>query len=197
MWRKTEISPFLPVLLVLFILFSPTELLLALLSAAVCHELGHALVLRCCGGHIARLRLTVLGAEMVLADASRLSYGGELLVTLAGPAVNLGLCAALTALGARWEVLYLFAAAQLVLGLYNLLPIRPLDGGRALWLLCAWWLDPFAADRLAGIVDGAFSGALLALGLWTWLRRGTPFLLLAALGLTLPRLGLAKPGQKG
>ena len=197
MWRKAEISPLLPVLLAVFILFSPAELLLALLSAAAFHELGHALALRCCGGHVKCLRLTVLGAEMVLADASRLSYGAELLVTLAGPAVNLGLCAALSVLGARWEALYLFAAAQLVLGLYNLLPIRPLDGGRALWLLCAWCLDPFAADRLAGLVDGTFSGALLALGLWTWLRRGTPFLLLAALGLTLPRLGIAKSGEKG
>ena len=46
-------------------------------------------------------------------------------------------------LGREAEVFWLFAGAQLVLGCFNLLPVRPLDGGRLLWLAAAWRHGPF------------------------------------------------------
>ena len=168
-------------------------LLGAILSAAVCHELGHWLVLRRVGGRIQRLHITVFGAEMQV-DDRRISYGGELLTAAAGPVINLLLAAAMGLLGRWWEPLYLFAGAQLVLGCFNLLPVRPLDGGRLLWLAAAWRHGPFQADRLCAAVGLAAALALTAGSTALCLRTGSaPFLMIGALGTLFAALG----GKKG
>ena len=115
------------------------------LGAAAIHELGHWLVLRHCGVQTASLRLTVFGAEMVSVSAG-LSYGKELSAVLAGPLANLlwGLLRA--GLGGPWVVP---AGANLVLCGFNLLPVRPLDGGRALELLVSWAAGPAEGERAA------------------------------------------------
>ena len=74
----------MPLLLAAFVWLASPLLLGAILSAAVCHELGHWLVLRRYGGRIQRLHITVFGAEMQV-DDRRISYGGELLTAAAGP----------------------------------------------------------------------------------------------------------------
>ena len=73
--------------------------------------------------------------------------------------------------------------AQLVLGVFNLLPVLPLDGGSLLWNLAAWLTEPYTADRVAGVV-GFGVAALLTLAAGAALMLGgSPFLLLAAAGL--------------
>ena len=148
--ERLRISPGVPLLLAAFVWLASPLLLGAILSAAVCHELGHWLVLRRVGGRIQRLHITVFGAEMQV-DDRRISYGGELLAAAAGPMINLLLAAAIGLLGRWWEPMYLFAGAQLVLGAFNLLPALPLDGGRILWLALAWLTaQPFPVFPLCG-----------------------------------------------
>lgn len=96
--ERLRISPGVPLLLAAFVWLASPLLLGAILSAAVCHELGHWLVLRRVGGRIQRLHITVFGAEMQV-DDRRISYGGELLAAAAGPMSNLLLAAALGLLG--------------------------------------------------------------------------------------------------
>ena len=76
--ERLRISPGVPLLLAAFVWLASPLLLGAILSAAVCHELGHWWVLRRVGGRIQRLHITVFGAEMQV-DDRRISYGGELL----------------------------------------------------------------------------------------------------------------------
>ena len=92
--ERLRISPGVPLLLAAFVWLASPLLLGAILSAAVCHELGHWLVLRRVGGRIQRLHITVFGAEMQV-DDRRISYGGELLTAAAGPVSNLLLAAAM------------------------------------------------------------------------------------------------------
>lgn len=96
---------------------------LALLACAL-HEGGHLLALALVGAPLGKIRLTLVGAEMLL--PSGLTYGQEILCALAGPGVNLLLA---------WLVypwFPLFAGIHLALALVNLLPLAPLDGGRVL-----------------------------------------------------------------
>ena len=176
-----SVSPTAPLLLALFVMLSSPLLLSALLLAAILHELGHYWVLRRLHAQVTAIRITALGAEMQV--AGRLSYGGELLAAAAGPAVNLILALLLGYGGRLWSPLYLFAGAQLVLGVFNLLPVLPLDGGSLLWNLAAWLTEPYTADRIAGVV-GFGVAALLTLAAGAALMLGgNPFLLLAAAGL--------------
>lgn len=175
-------------------------LLAALLPAALLHELAHYAVLHLCGVRTARFTLTGLGASLYVPELHRLSYGAELLSAAAGPLMNLLLWVLLSLTGR--EELTLFAGAQMVLGVLNLLPVRPMDGGRILWLATAYLTEPYTADRVAAAVGLAASSALLALCLWLVLTTGSGlFLLLGALWLAyrslppevfLPRR-LAKP----
>ena len=185
----------------LFLLLTDTPILLAaLLPAALLHELAHYAVLRLCGVRAARFTLTGLGASLYVPELHRLSYGAELLSAAAGPLMNLLLWVLLSLTGR--EALTLFAGAQMVLGVLNLLPVRPMDGGRILWLATAYLTEPYTADRGAAAVGLAASSALLALCLWLVLTTGSGlFLLLGALWLAyrslppevfLPRR-LAKP----
>ena len=180
----------------LFLLLTDTPILLAaLLPAALLHELAHYAVLRLCGVRTARFTLTGLGASLYVPELHRLSYGAELLSAAAGPLMNLLLWVLLSLTGR--EELTLFAGAQMVLGVLNLL-----DGGRILWLATAYLTEPYTADRVAAAVGLAASSALLALCLWLVLTTGSGlFLLLGALWLAyrslppevfLPRR-LAKP----
>ncbi|MBE6990582.1 MAG: peptidase M50 [Ruminococcaceae bacterium] len=192
-----SVSPLTAPVWALFALLSSPVVLVALLAAAAPHELGHWAVLRCFGGRVSRLRITPFGAEMVIADTARISYGAELLTALAGPAANLLLALVLGAAGGGWPLLYVFAGAQLVLGVFNLLPVPPLDGGRLLWLAAAWLTEPFTADRIVAAV-GVLTAAALTAGGVLLLREGSsPFLLLGAAGLLLSALrekGLVKRG---
>lgn len=152
--------------------------LAVVVGAAAFHELGHYLVLRAFGAEVSGLRLGILGAVLET-DSARLSYGKELAAVLAGPGANLLLAVGLTAFGGgRWPV---FAGANLVLCAFNLLPIRPLDGGRALYLAVSWLAGPSAGEaaaRWVGMVC-ALSLAVL-LGCVMWQSGGSLWLLPAA-----------------
>lgn len=173
-----SISPTAPLLLALFVMLSSPLLLAALLLAAALHELGHCLALRALHARVTAIRISALGAEMQVAGS--LSYGGEVLAAAAGPAVNLALA--------------------LVLGVFNLLPIQPLDGGSILWNLSAWLTEPYTADRVAAAVSFGMAALLtLAAAAALWLG-GSPFLLLAAMALfvrAVREIGLVKWVQNG
>ena len=173
-------------LLVLAVVISPATAVAAILCASALHELGHLAALRHYGVRVRHFRLTALGAELDAPALARLSYGRELIVTLTGVTVNL-LCAFLLAGAGVWtrrEWPLVFAGAHLVLAAFNLLPILPLDGARALCLILSFFLGPAAGERITAAVSLAGSLALCALGvkLSFGLRRGCLFAF-AAFGL--------------
>ena len=150
-----------------FVLANGWEPLVTVLGAAAVHEWGHWVLLRMLGAEVTGFRLSVLGAVLET-DSGRLSYGGELAAVLAGPAANLLSALALTAVAkGRWPAA---VGANLILCAFNLLPIRPLDGGRALYLLTAWLAGPAAGEtaaRWAGTVTAAARAALIGGVIWT------------------------------
>ena len=156
MWPNTRVSPGFCLLTGWFAAVNGWRLLAVVLGAAAVHEAGHCLALRLLGARALSLRIGALGAVLE-AESSHLSYGGELAAVLAGPGANLLGAWLLTALGPGGETA---AGAHLVLGAFNLLPVRPLDGGRALYLMAAWLRGPAAGERAA-----RWTGALTALTL--------------------------------
>ena len=108
--------------LAMMALLFPLQITAGVLLAAAVHECGHILVIRLTGGKIRRLVLHAAGARL---ETAPMEPGQELLCALAGPAAG-----ALTV--AVWRSFPALALAGLVQMVFNLLPVYPLDGGRAL-----------------------------------------------------------------
>ena len=158
-----------------FVLANGWEPLVTVLEAAAVHELGHWAALRALGAEVTGFRLSALGAVLET-DSGRLSYGGELAAVLAGPGANFLAALALAVLGEdRWMAAI---GANLVLCVFNLLPVRPLDGGRALYLLVSWRRGP-AAGETAALWAGTVAASALAglIGSVMWLTGGSLWLL--------------------
>lgn len=183
--RGLHISWSFWLLLAAALLAAPPSVTAAVLLAAVMHEGGHLALLAAFRVPVDGLRLGGMGAVIYAPGAARLSYGRELAVTLAGPVVNLLSAPLIAALSSRlaWEWGYLLAGAHMLLGVYNLLPIPPLDGGRALWLLVAWRFGPDAADRAGGAAALTAALALALGGVWMTFAHGGALFLLASFGL--------------
>ena len=140
--------------------------------AAVVHELGHYAAVRLQGGAVKGLYLTVSGGEMILDRRHPLTYAGELLSILSGPCASLLLALAALRLGNGREESWLLAGLSLCLGWFNLLPVWPLDGGRALLLILAGFLAHDTAAAGVRLCSLALGAGLLAGGISLLARGG-------------------------
>jgi Zn-dependent protease len=142
--------------------------------SVLAHELGHCLVALRLGIPVRRLRLFLLGGLSEVARTPR-RPGQEGLVAAAGPIVSLllaGFCAlllfAVPADGAAWLLVAECAVANLAVGVFNLLPGLPLDGGRM--LRAGVWA--ITGKRALGTKAAVVGGGLVALGLLVWALLG-------------------------
>lgn len=157
-------------------------------SCLLAHEISHALMARHKGVRVAGITLWLFGGFTHL-DGQPATARAEALITAVGPATSLLLAGVgflitlgLSALGAPILITGLLgwlALLNLVLGIFNLIPALPLDGGRLLSSLL-WWRSGsrsagvhqavrvgvvFAYLMIAGGVFEALQGALLN-GIW-------------------------------
>lgn len=150
--------------LAMIFLFNSFEYSLIFLISALIHEAGHIFFLKLYKIKKPELILGLLGAEL-RADLSRLSYREEIAVYLGGAGANLAVCAAcIGALHIRFsDEVFFFFFSNFFYALLNLMPVKTLDGGRALecavLMLCA---DPWCAVKIAETVSFVFSVLLCA-----------------------------------
>ena len=140
----------------LLLLVLPLNWLCSALIAALFHEGCHLLAIRLCGGKTARLRFGAVGATIGLPTMSR---GRELICALAGPIGGL-----LLLLVARWFPR--IAVCGMLQSVYNLLPIYPLDGGRALRCGASLTLSPRLAQRACDVIEGICFLGIFAVGFY-------------------------------
>jgi Zn-dependent protease len=142
---------------------------LSVFGCVLLHELGHALMARRFGIGTEDITLYPIGGVARLQRLPR-APGAELLIALAGPAVNfaiLGAVIVLSLLGldrvladtALGGLLVRLAPINLVLGLFNLIPAFPMDGGRVLRALLSGWLGRARATSIAAVLGRALAVA--------------------------------------
>ncbi|NKQ52564.1 site-2 protease family protein [Amycolatopsis sp. K13G38] len=138
--------------------------------SVLAHELGHTVVALRLGIPVRRLRLFLLGG---LSEVSRTPKQPrqEGLVAAAGPIVSVLLAAfcgvlllAVPGDSAAWLLVAECAVANLAVGVFNLLPGLPLDGGRLL-RAGVWALT---GTRARGTKAAVFGGGLVAVALLLW-----------------------------
>lgn len=161
----------LALLPLVLIQFPPSQWGLALLAAAgvmasiVLHELGHAWAARRLGCRAREIVLLPVGG---VASIERMPAGprGEIVLAAAGPAVSLALAlllhvaaGALGRTGARDLSLWagFLGHANLLLGLFNLIPSFPMDGGRILRAALAPYLGRLLATKATAFLGRAIA----------------------------------------
>ncbi|MGK3964817.1 site-2 protease family protein [Sorangium sp. So ce118] len=159
-------------------------LMLALFACVALHELGHSLVARRFGLTVREILLLPIGGVAMLVGRPERPLH-ELLIALAGPAVNVALAAVLllvngvlgflpglTELGAasgpslQTALLWLLGA-NMALAVFNMIPALPLDGGRVLRAGLSMAVGQARATSAAAAIGQVIAVALFAFALFS------------------------------
>ena len=165
---------------------------LVFFMSLLAHEFGHSLVARRHGIRVDEITLWLLGGVSKL-GADSATAGDEFRMAVIGPVISLGLgfaFAAVAGLAALAVVpdlvvagLMWLAVTNLLLGVFNLLPAFPLDGGRVLRAML-WERSGsrLRATETAARVGQACGFGLVALGVAEFLFGGFTGLWMVLLG---------------
>lgn len=161
MLHNVSVRPGALILLAVMLLFLPLQWVGAFLTAAAFHEVCHLLAARILGYRFYHISIDISGARIELGPMSQRS---EMLCAVAGPLGGI-LLLLLTPWFPR------IAICSLVQSLYNLLPIYPLDGGRALIAILAGLPEP-SATRFYRLVEWTSGIMIVAFGVYLTFQLG-------------------------
>jgi stage IV sporulation protein FB len=140
--------------------------LLTLFIIVLVHELGHIVVARNFGWTIREVKLLPFGGVAEVEEAGGISAKEEAIVAIAGPLQNVWMGLLAWGLGAWgiWDTAWsdYVAQANLMIALFNLLPIHPLDGGKLLQALLSYAFNYYKMLIFTARVSLLFSGLMIA-----------------------------------
>ena len=169
---------------------------LLLFVAVTLHELGHSFQALKFGVRVRDITLMPMGGLAQMEKIPEKS-SEELRIAIAGPLVNFAIAGVLVILGALLQVrsiisleelsqsigqvswsgmLAYLTMANLALGLFNLIPAFPMDGGRVLRALLAMRMDFTKATQIAANIG---QGLALLLGVWGFMSGSYTMVLIA------------------
>lgn len=145
---------------------------LLLFASVLAHELGHSLIALRQGTEVKSITLFIFGGLASLGDEAK-TPGESFRVAIAGPLVSFSLFGLLNAIGYFSPItgplaamLALLASVNLALGIFNLIPGLPLDGGNVLKAL-VWKITgkPYRGLAFASRAGQVFGWIGVSLGL--------------------------------
>lgn len=129
---RLRLHPLLPLLWLIAGIGGVSRVLSAL-CALLLHECGHLTMAKLFGARVSDVEITPLGGVIALENPDALTVGKRFLLACFGPLFSLMGCLTAPALftsgAASFSFCASFAKANLLLLLFNLLPVLPLDGG--------------------------------------------------------------------
>ena len=111
----------------ILIVFTNVDLILPLVIASCVHEAGHIIAILTLGGEVTAITVNVGGLKISY-STKVLSYKYDLIYAAAGPLFGIIFSYVASRFGFT-----VFAGISLCINAFNLIPVRPLDGGKILF----------------------------------------------------------------
>lgn len=149
---KISFNPIFIIFAFIVIYFDWLNAFLVYVGVLLLHELAHYFAAKLLGYKLNKIVFMPYGAGLS-GQSNIFEPKHEIIIALAGPLLNIFLVLCCVALWwvepITYAYSYLFMEANLVLGVFNLLPIFPLDGGR---VVVAYFGDKTSKYKLYGIM---------------------------------------------
>lgn len=123
------------------------------LFCCIIHEVGHIACLLIFGEKPASVEFSFYGIKLERPEMSSLSPADEIVVCAAGPVMNFIFSAFLLPLSGGHTGAKTAAAISFCIGIFNLIPCVPLDGGNILSGFLAFMTDTERADKISFFVS--------------------------------------------
>ncbi len=137
---------------------------LPMLASVVLHEAAHLFTMYLLGCNPKAIRLIPASVRIVRDISCKTK--NEVLISLSGPLINLFLFAAFYIMFTFWnnEKILTFAVINLIIGAFNLLPVKGLDGGVILKKVLAHFYGENWSVIILNIITAFFGVAFFVLG---------------------------------
>jgi Zn-dependent protease/CBS domain-containing protein len=146
-----------------------------LFASVLVHELAHVFYALRTGGEVRSITLMIVGGVSEVTELPR-RHRDEVLMALVGPLASVGLAGLffgalfllppMRSFALPFSLFYL-ASLNLILGLFNLVPAFPMDGGRILRGLLAGRFGLVRATQVSAWVGMGFAVLFVLVGLFT------------------------------
>ena len=147
-----------------FLIFADTSGMAVLsLTACILHEGGHLLAMALCGIYPDKITFYGGGIAIDKLGMEQISDCRRLFILAAGCTVNF-LISSVCLFTPENEMLQVFSAVNLLIGIFNALPIGYFDGARILEILLVRFMRPSAANIVKKII-GALCSAVIIMGI--------------------------------
>lgn len=136
--------------------------ILVIVASVLLHEIAHTIMGKALGIKVEEIELLPFGGQAKLEDFTGLEPEREIYVALAGPLISISLALSLYFLGlaGEYDIVSYLIKINFLLGVFNLLPALPLDGGRILRSL----LSPLKGFRQATYISASL-GKFIAMAI--------------------------------
>lgn len=145
------------------------------------HEAGHLLAIVLCGEKPDTVRFGIFGMTIIRKNDISQDYKKEFITAVSGPMMNFFLLFVFVLLYAfyRKDIFLEMAAINLIIGLFNIMPVFSLDGGRALESLLLERLPSDKSEKIITAVSIAFLIPMNFFGFYILIKSGYNFTFLA------------------
>lgn len=180
---RVNISVYFAVIMACIVVLDHTGLAVLALLCAALHEAGHFIAIWLIRADIEEVSFKTFGVNIRLSHGTKISYTQEFAISTAGCISNLIfgiLFFAFYKAGILTNQMQALAYMNFILCAFNLLPIGPLDGGRALEDLLCGHMHYTTAHTIVNGISAVFLIPLTFLGVFLLAKTGYNFSLLLA-----------------
>ncbi|MGN0570509.1 MAG: hypothetical protein ACI4N4_08430 [Candidatus Fimenecus sp.] len=170
---------------------APADVLIAVFSSLL-HETGHLAAMYWAGNTPETVRFEITGMNIKRRQSTTVSMKNELIIALGGPFFNLliFIISCLSYAFLKTEILLHISCINFVLMIFNLLPIKRLDGGMALYFFLSQKYDVIVCSKILKITSVVFVLIVYAWGFYVFAAGGYNIsVIIIAIFLTLSMLG--------